>query len=81
MQEQLTIEQVELKIPTTLKALVEALIFAAQEPLSFSQIRVIYQDAIMYNDISNQIELETIRQIVADLNSQVPRKMIAPIAL
>ena len=44
MQEQTTIEKVELKIPTTLKALVEALIFAAQEPLSINQIRAIYQE-------------------------------------
>jgi segregation and condensation protein B len=68
MQEQTTIEKVELKIPTTLKALVEALIFAAQEPLSINQIRAIYQGDDARNNGSKQIEPETIRQSVTDLN-------------
>jgi segregation and condensation protein B len=68
MQEQTTIEKEELKIPTTLKALVEALIFAAQEPLSVSQIRAIYQGDDARNNGSKQIEPETIRQCVLDLN-------------
>jgi segregation and condensation protein B len=68
MQEQTTIEKAELKIPTTLKALVEALIFAAQEPLSINQIRAIYQGDDVRNNGSKQIEPETIRQSVTDLN-------------
>jgi segregation and condensation protein B len=68
MQEQTTIEKAELKIPTTLKALVEALIFAAQEPLSINQIRTIYQGDDARNNGSKQIEPETIRQSVIDLN-------------
>jgi segregation and condensation protein B len=68
MQEQTTIEKPELKIPTTLKALVEALIFAAQEPLSINQIRAIYQGDDVRNNGSKQIEPETIRQSVTDLN-------------
>jgi segregation and condensation protein B len=68
MQDQTTIEKAELKIPTTLKALVEALIFAAQEPLSINQIRVIYQGDDVRNNGSKQIEPETIRQSVTDLN-------------
>jgi segregation and condensation protein B len=68
MQEQTTIEKAELKIPTTLKALVEALIFAAQEPLSINQIRAIYQGDDTRNNGSRQIEPETIRQSVLDLN-------------
>ncbi|MGD0589912.1 MAG: SMC-Scp complex subunit ScpB [Bacteroidota bacterium] len=68
MQEQTTIEKAELKIPTTLKALVEALIFAAQEPLSINQIRAIYQGDDARNNGSKQIEPETIRQSVTDLN-------------
>ncbi len=68
MQEQTTIEKAELKIPTTLKALVEALIFAAQEPLSVSQIRAIYQGDDARNSGSKQIEPETIKQSITDLN-------------
>ena len=68
MQEQTTIEKTELKIPTTLKALVEALIFAAQEPLSINQIRAIYQGDDARNNGSKQIEPETVRQSVTDLN-------------
>ncbi|MGA3286695.1 MAG: SMC-Scp complex subunit ScpB [Bacteroidota bacterium] len=68
MQEQTTIEKAELKIPTTLKALVEALIFAAQEPLSINQIRAIYQGDDARNNGLKQIEPETIRQSVTDLN-------------
>ena len=37
-----TIVKQQLKIPSTLKALVEALIFAAQEPLSLAQLKAIY---------------------------------------
>ena len=70
MQEQATIEKIELKIPTTLKALVEAMIFAAQEPLSISQIRTVYQGEDARKDESRQIEAETIRQIVSDLNKE-----------
>jgi segregation and condensation protein B len=73
MQEQTTIEKTELKIPTTLKALVEALIFAAQEPLSINQIRVIYQGDDARNNGSKQIEPETIRQCIADLNIEYER--------
>jgi segregation and condensation protein B len=68
MQEQTTIEKAELKIPTTLKALVEALIFAAQEPLSINQIRAIYQGDDARNNGLKQIEPETIRQSITDLN-------------
>jgi segregation and condensation protein B len=68
MQEQTTIEKAELKIPTTLKALVETLIFAAQEPLSINQIRAIYQGDDARNNGLKQIEPETIRQSITDLN-------------
>jgi segregation and condensation protein B len=69
-EEQTTIEKTELKVPTTFKALVEALIFAAQEPLSVNQIRSIYQGENSRNDESKHIEPETIRQIVIDLNKE-----------
>jgi segregation and condensation protein B len=70
IEEQTTIEKAELKIPTTFKALVEALIFAAQEPLSINQIRSIYQGEQVRNDESKHVEPETIRQIIADLNKE-----------
>ncbi len=73
-EEQIIIEKPELKIPTTVKALVEALIFAAQEPLSVSQIRSIYQGENLRNDESKQIEPETIRQIVTDLNKEYAKQ-------
>ena len=73
-EEQISIEKPELKIPTTIKALVEALIFAAQEPLSVNQIRSIYQGENLHSDDSKQIEPETIRQIVADLNKEYTRQ-------
>jgi len=68
MQEQTIIEKAELKIPTTLKALVEALIFAAHEPLSINQIRAICQINDTRNNGSAQIETETIKQCITDLN-------------
>jgi segregation and condensation protein B len=70
MEEQTIIEKTELQIPTTLKALIEALIFAAQEPLSVSQIRSIYQGESARNSELKQIESESIRQIVSDLNKE-----------
>ena len=73
-EEQTTIEKTELKIPTTFKALVEALIFAAEEPLSLNQIRSIYQGENLRNDESKQIEPETIRQIVTVLNKEYSRQ-------
>lgn len=73
-EEQISIEKPELKIPTTIKALVEVLIFAAQEPLSVNQIRSIYQGENLRSDDSKQIEPETIRQIVADLNKEYTRQ-------
>ena len=73
IEEQITIEQVELKIPTTLKALIEALIFAAQEPLSLNQIRSIYQGDNVRGDESKHIEPEAVRQIITDLNKEYAR--------
>jgi segregation and condensation protein B len=70
MQEQISIENVPLKIPTTVKALVEALIFAAHEPLSMNQIRSVYQGEGSKVDESRMIEPEMIRQIVSDLNRE-----------
>jgi len=73
-EEQIAEEKTELKIPTTFKALVEALIFAAQEPLSINQIRSIYQDENARNDGSRHIEPEVIRQVVTDLNKEYTKQ-------
>lgn len=70
MIDQTTIEKQVLKIPSTLKALVEALIFAAHEPLSLAQIRSIYQNENERGGELRQLEQETIRQIVTDLNAE-----------
>jgi segregation and condensation protein B len=72
MEETIT-EKPELKIPTTLKALIEALIFAAQEPLSVAQIRSVYQGENQRNE-GKQIEPETIRQLVNDLNKEYEKQ-------
>jgi segregation and condensation protein B len=73
-EEQITIEKAELKIPTTFKALVEALIFAAQEPLSINQIRSIYQGENVQGDELKHIEPETVRQMIADLNEEYSKQ-------
>ena len=70
MQEQTTIEKPELRIPATLKALVEALIFAAQEPLSLNQIRAVYQGEGVWKDESRSMDPETLRRLVSDLNKE-----------
>ncbi len=74
IEEQTVIEKTELKLPATLKALVEALIFAAQEPLSINQIRAIYHGEDARADDSKRIEPETVRQIIADLNKEYTKQ-------
>nr|MBP8976445.1 SMC-Scp complex subunit ScpB [Bacteroidota bacterium] len=71
MVEEITTSQTEeLKVPTTLKALIEALIFAAKEPLSITQIRAIFQMDEGNRGERRQIDLETIRRIVEELNNE-----------
>lgn len=62
-----TTEKSELSVPTTLKALVEAMIFAAQEPLSIAQMKAIYQGENQSNEV-RQLEAEILRRIVSELN-------------
>jgi segregation and condensation protein B len=69
MAETTTIEKTETAVPTTLKALVEALVFAAQEPLSLAQIKTIYQGENR-NTESRQIDADAIRKIVDELNKE-----------
>lgn len=68
MTETNTIETKELVVPTTLKSLIEALIFAAQEPLTPKQIKAIYEGE--RRESTRTIETETIREIVAELNEE-----------
>ncbi|MCX7984743.1 MAG: SMC-Scp complex subunit ScpB [Bacteroidetes bacterium] len=72
MLEETTTQNFELKIPTTLKALVEALIFAAHEPLSIAQIRSIYHSDSKKSD-TDKIDGDTIRNIIDELNREYIR--------
>jgi segregation and condensation protein B len=73
-EEQTTIEKAALVVPTTFKALVEALIFAAKEPLSINQVRSIYQGENIRDETSRHVEPDTVRQIIADLNKDYTRQ-------
>lgn len=72
MLEETTTQHIELKVPTTLKALIEALIFAAHEPLTIAQIRSIYQGETK-RDESRTLDGETIRKIIDELNQEYTR--------
>ena len=73
-EDQTTIEKAALVVPTTFKALVEALIFAAKEPLSINQVRSIYQGENIRDETSRHIEPDLVRQIIADLNKEYTRQ-------
>lgn len=57
------------QVPSTIKALVEALIFAAKEPLSVKQIQALYDEQEL-NGESRKIETLQITQIVEELNHE-----------
>lgn len=69
MAEEKTTELLELQVPTTQKSLVEALVFAAKEPLTISQIRAIYQgegpQAFLRNLETGEI-IESIKELNAE---------------
>lgn len=69
LEKQATSEQIMLEVPSTLKELIEAMIFAAQEPLSIAQIKAIYQDGRRVPE-TQQLDPETIKKIVSDLNKE-----------
>ncbi|MBI3586975.1 MAG: SMC-Scp complex subunit ScpB, partial [Ignavibacteriales bacterium] len=62
-------ERTVLQVPATVKALVEALIFAAKEPLSVKQIQALY-DVQGLNGDSRKIETSDITQTVEELNRE-----------
>ena len=63
----------ELKVPTTVKALLEALIFAAQEPLSIHQIKAVYSGGLQ-NDPAKQIDADTVRALIGELNNEYEQR-------
>jgi len=69
MEDATATEQTELKVPSTLKALVEGLVFAAKEPLSARQIKAIYEGDPR-EATGRTIDPATIRTIVDELNQE-----------
>ena len=60
-------EQAPLRIPTTLKSLIEALVFAAREPLTIKQLQVLYES--QGNDgEQRRIEPAEVTRIIGELN-------------
>ncbi len=58
-----------LEIPATLKELVEALIFAAEEPLTAKQVKTIYEASAQEGE-ERRIEAAVIQEIIAELNEE-----------
>ena len=69
MAEEKTKEILELQIPTTQKSLVEALVFAAKEPLTISQIKVICQGEGPQVYLHN-LEADEIIESINELNAE-----------
>lgn len=58
-------------VPGTMKALIETLIFAAEEPLSIKQLKAIYEySAPPGSGIERKLDADTIRSIVQELNAE-----------
>jgi segregation and condensation protein B len=65
-----TIAPVVLLVPTSVKALIEALIFGAREPLSVRQIQALYEDQGTGEGESRKIDYEEIDRSVGELNTE-----------
>jgi segregation and condensation protein B len=61
---------VVLQVPTSVKSLIEALIFGAREPLSVRQIQVLYEDAGTGGGEPRKIDYEEINRSVEELNAE-----------
>jgi segregation and condensation protein B len=61
---------VVLQVPTSVKALIEALIFGAREPLSVRQIQVLYEDPGTSGAEPRKIDYEEIHRSVDELNAE-----------
>ncbi|MDP2886100.1 MAG: SMC-Scp complex subunit ScpB [Ignavibacteria bacterium] len=59
-----------LRVPTTVKCLVEALIFGAREPLSVRQIQALYEDQGSEGTEPRKIAYEEIEHVVEELNGE-----------
>ncbi|MEX0735890.1 MAG: SMC-Scp complex subunit ScpB, partial [Bacteroidota bacterium] len=63
------VEQTPLRVPTTLKSLIEALVFAAKEPLTIKQLQALYES--QGNDgEERRIEPAEVSQIIEALNGE-----------
>ena len=65
-----TITPMILQVPTSVKALIEALIFGAREPLSVRQIQVLYEDQGTSGGEPRKIDYEEINRSVEELNTE-----------
>ncbi len=62
---------VVLTVPGTIKALIETLIFAAEEPLSIKQLKAIYEySAPAGSGVERKLDADSIRAIVQELNGE-----------
>jgi segregation and condensation protein B len=61
---------VVLQVPTSVKALIEALIFGAREPLSVRQIQALYEDQGTSVAEPRKIDYEEINRSVEELNAE-----------
>lgn len=61
-----------LVVPATMKSLIEALIFAAEEPLSIKQLKAIYEYSAPSGSGGEErkLEADSIRAIIHDLNAE-----------
>ena len=60
-----------LRVPSTLKGLIEALVFAAAEPLSVRQLKAIYEySAPQGSGEERKIDADAVRAIIAELNAE-----------
>ena len=69
MAEEKTKEVLEVQVPTTLKHLVEALVFAAKEPLTFKQMRDIYEGEGPQAYL-RQLDAEEVEASINELNAE-----------
>ena len=65
-----TQQTAQLQVPTSVKSLIEALIFGAREPLSARQIQVLYEDQGTEGTEPRKISYEEIARIVEELNAE-----------
>ncbi len=65
-----TTQPVILQVPSTVKSLIEALIFGAREPLSVRQIQTLYEVQGSESGEPRKIDYDSIGRIIEELNSE-----------